>query len=122
MRVYTCPAGYPTIGVGRNIQGKGITTDEALMLLRNDIAECEADLAITFPFFSRLDEARKAALIDLRFNVGPGKFRLFKKMIAALAKADYETAAKELLDSAWATQVQPARVQRVVGQLRTGQL
>ena len=37
LTVYDCPAGYKTIGVGRNIEQKGITESEALYLLDNDI-------------------------------------------------------------------------------------
>ena len=29
-KVYRCTGGYLTIGVGRNVEGKGLTRDEAL--------------------------------------------------------------------------------------------
>ena len=121
LRAYLCPAGRVSIGIGRNLQDKGITAEEAMLLLRNDIEECEGDLRLSFGFFARLSEPRQRALVDLRFNLGPGRFRLFKKMIAALAKDDYETAAQELETSSWFTQVQPKRATRLVRQIRTGQ-
>jgi len=118
LKPYRCPGGYWTIGVGRNLEGKGITSEEAVelfkhgikksqasMLLENDIDECIANLKSIFPHFKRLKEGRQRALIDMRFNLGPSRFRTFKKMIAALHKRDYYSAAREMLDSRWASQV-----------------
>ena len=41
-KVYMCPAGYETIGVGRNISesGLGLSEDEVEYLLKNDILRC----------------------------------------------------------------------------------
>lgn len=143
---YICPAGYWTVGVGRNLESKGLTEEEqqklfgnagytkseaiellkerpltkeeALFLLRNDIAECEADLN-QFPWFKKLDKVRRNVLIDMRFNLGPGRFRQFKKMLDALAYADYNTAAAEMMDSRWYHQV-GHRSKRLVEMMRTG--
>jgi lysozyme len=104
-KVYCCPAGKLTVGVGRNLQDKGITEEEALFLLRNDIAECEDDLRSIFPEFDALDEYRKRVLTDMRFNLGLSGFRMFKKMIAAVKDKDFSLAAEEMKDSNWYRQV-----------------
>jgi lysozyme len=104
-KVYRCPAGKLTIGVGRNIEDKGITEEEALFLLKNDIAECEEDLRSIFSEYDTLDESRQRVLIDMRFNLGPSRFRMFKKMIAAVKGKDYSRAAAEMKDSNWYRQV-----------------
>ena len=104
-KVYRCTAGKLTIGVGRNLEDKGITEEEALFLLRNDIAECEDDLRSIFTKFDALDESRKRVLIDMRFNLGPSGFRMFKKMITAVKDKDLSRAAKEMKDSNWFRQV-----------------
>ncbi len=39
LKPYHCPAGKLTIGTGQNLEDKGITEKEALMLLENDIQE-----------------------------------------------------------------------------------
>lgn len=104
-RVYHCPAGKLTIGVGRNLEDKGITKEEALYLLRNDIKECETDLRTIFDNFEGLDDIRKNVLIDMRFNLGPNRFRQFKKMIAAVRQKDFQQAAEEMKDSNWYRQV-----------------
>ena len=104
-KVYRCTAGKLTIGVGRDLEDKGITEEEALFLLRNDIAECEDDLRSIFTKFDALDESRKRVLIDMRFNLGPSGFRMFKKMITAVKDKDLSRAAKEMKDSNWFRQV-----------------
>lgn len=104
-KVYHCPAGKLTVGVGRNLEDKGITREEALYLLRNDIKECETDLRTIFDNFEGLDDIRKNVLIDMRFNIGPNRFRQFKKMIAAVRQKDFQLAAEEMKDSNWYRQV-----------------
>ena len=104
-KAYRCPAGKLTVGVGRNLEDKGLTEEEALFLLRNDIAECEDDLRSIFTEYDALDESRKRALIDMRFNLGPSRFRQFKKMIAAVKEKDFSRAADEMKDSNWYRQV-----------------
>ena len=144
---YICPAGYWTIGVGRNLESKGLTgaeqkfifgrddyskqeviellkkrgisKDEALFLLVNDISECIKDLK-TFTWFDQLDDIRAKVVVDMRFNLGAGGFRQFKKMIAALAAGDYTAAAAEMVDSAWYHQV-GTRARRLVEMMRTGE-
>ena len=119
LKVYHDSLGIPTIGIGRNLRDKGISSTEAFALLENDVRECLLDLS-SFPWWSSLAAVRCRALIDLRFNLGPTRFRGFKKMLAAIAAGDFDRAADELARSKWATQVQAARSTRVITQLRTG--
>ncbi len=118
LKVYRCPAGKWSIGVGRNLEGKGITVEESRYLLANDIAECEDDLS-GFEWWSGLDGIRKDCLIDMRFNLGPGGFRGFRKMIDAIGVGNYEEAADQMLDSAWAMQVGDRAVE-LAYMMRTG--
>lgn len=147
LEVYICPAGYWTIGVGRNLESKGlsgaeqkfifgrddyskqeviellkkrgITKDEALFLLANDVTDCVKDLK-TFTWFDQLDDVRAKVLIDMRFNLGPTRFRGFKKMIAALARGDYKAAAAEMVDSRWYHEV-GNRSKRLVRMMESGE-
>ena len=93
------------VGVGRNIQKKGISEDEALYLLRNDIQECTEDLFDIFDNFGDLSEGRRMALLDMRFNLGPGGFREFKSMIQAVQDSNFDLAAHEMKNSRWYKQV-----------------
>lgn len=118
LQVYTCSAGYLTVGYGRNLESKGLSPEEAEYLLSNDIAECIADLE-HFAFWGQLNEVRQAVLIDMRFNLGASGFRAFKNMIAALEAADYSEAASEMLNSEWAAQVK-GRSLRLARLMRDG--
>lgn len=106
--LYQCPAGFWTIGVGRNLEANGISEDEAMLLLQNDINRCEASITQLDSFsgfWPALTEARQAVLISMAFNLGMAGLLRFKKMIAALQALDFQQAAEEMLDSQWATQV-----------------
>ena len=147
LEVYKCPADYWTVGVGRNLEGKplrkeeqeyifkrsgltpdevievlkerGITKDEALFLLRQDIEDAVRDLE-NFDWFEALDPIRRKVVIDMRYNLGPTRFRGFKKMIAALARGDYKAAAAEMVDSKWYHEV-GNRSKRLVRMMETGE-
>ena len=116
---YLCTAGKTTIGYGRNLTDKGITKQEALFLLRNDIFECYIDLD-TFIFpeqFKNWSNKLQHAMIDMRFQLGMTGFRSFKKMILALRANDRVSAAAEAIDSKWYKQV-PFRAKAIVKMIR----
>ena len=102
--IYEDSVGKMTIGVGRNIEDKGITRDEAMTMLDNDIREVE-DQVNHFRWFDTLSEVRRRVVIDMVFNLGINRFKGFKKTIAHIAAGDYEGASKEMLDSKWSKQV-----------------
>ena len=119
LKPYRCTAGKLTIGVGRNLEDKGISHDEAMMLLRNDIAEVTAQLE-RFDWFRALGPVRRKVLIDMAFNLGMGGLLGFQKMIEALKRADYEAAADEMVYSRWYRQV-GERGRRLERMMRTGE-
>lgn len=119
LKPYLDSVGKLTIGVGRNLDDVGISEDEALHMLRNDLATAQAAVSKALPFLWTLSEARSDALIDMALNLGEPRFRGFKKMIAAIERRDFEAAAREMLDSKWARQV-GARSQELAEMVRTG--
>ena len=54
--------------------------------------------------FESLPEEAQLVLVDMAFNMGY-RLKSFRRMFAALRRGDFEEAAKEMLDSKWATQV-----------------
>lgn len=102
---YRCSGNKLTVAIGRNLEDKGISAAEALVLLENDINECFEDLKSIFTEFEELNENRQHALIDMRFNLGASGFRGFKKMIEAVKENDFDRAAAEMKDSRWYGQV-----------------
>jgi lysozyme len=119
LRPYKCPAGKITIGCGRNLTDNGITMGEAELLLEHDIKLAELYLS-SYGYSSRLNDARRAALTNLLFNVGPNVFREFRRMNAALEHGHFEKAAAEMLDSKWSRQV-GRRADELAEIVRTGQ-
>jgi lysozyme len=116
---YRDTVGKLTIGIGRNLDDIGITREEAIMLLQNDIATAKDQLLLQLPWVMELDDARRDALINMTFNLGIGHLLGFKKFLAALRAGDYQVASQEMLDSTWAQQVGP-RAHRLAVQIETG--
>jgi lysozyme len=102
---YTDTTGHLTIGIGRNLSSNGISITEALYLLDDDVIYFMGKLSHFLPFFSKLDECRQIALIDMCFNLGIQGFLNFKEMISALQTGKYNDAADAMLESLWAKQV-----------------
>jgi lysozyme len=110
LRLYQCPAGKWSIGAGRNLQDRGITESEARHLLNNDIRISIDELTDAFPWFTRLDETRQVAMVDLHFNLGLSSLKTFRKTLGLIAEAvegrvSWNDVGMELLDSRWAEQV-----------------
>lgn len=128
---YLCPAGFWSIGYGRNLESNplnyfekvwlnesaGIPQDEerdfnitplnrreAEYLLKNDLNNV-LKYATRLPYYAELNHERRGVIINMIFNLGFGSFQKFTKMDAALKVHDYETASIEMLDSKWARQV-----------------
>ena len=114
--------GLETIGVGRCIApgSLGLSDDEIDYLLDNDIVRCIKELTRALPWFHRLDDVRREALIDLCFNLGLTRLLGFKKALAAVEASEWEIAKIELLDSRWANQV-GNRSEIIAEMIRTGE-
>ena len=117
---YKCTAGYLTIGVGRNLDDRGITEDEARFLCENDIEIVERELVRKFPFVVGLSEVRIRVLLDMAFNLGIPRLSAFSNMWGALEDGDYKKAAMEMLDSRWASQVK-RRAYKLAQMMETGE-
>ena len=107
LTLYKCSAGKNTIGVGRNIDDRGITEDESDYLLSNDIDLCVKELEGTFPWFQTLSDTRQRVMVNMCFNLGLSRLMGFRKFLAAMEAGEWETAGVEMLDSKWARQVGP---------------
>jgi lysozyme len=119
LKPYMDSVGKITIGVGRNLSDVGISSREAFDLLDHDLDEALIDLQ-AFPWFVGLDPVRQRVIVDMRFNLGPTRFRLFKRMIAALTAKDYQKAAVSMRESLWYRQVKSRGV-RLVRMMQTGE-
>ena len=119
LKPYQCTAGKLTIGVGRNLEDRGITAEESAYLLANDIAREERALIQAVPWVNDLDDVRQRVLLDMCFNMGLGGLLQFKNTLAAIKAGDYQRAATMMLDSRWAKQV-GQRAERLSRMMATG--
>lgn len=105
LKPYKCTAGKLTIGVGRNIEDRGISQDEAMYLLDNDIKLSRAELTKNLPWFTKAHVKVKEVLINMHINLGWPRLSGFKNTLSLLGKGKYNEAAAEMLNSQWAKQV-----------------
>ena len=127
LHVYQDTKGYHTIGVGRLIDkrlGGGISQQEAMYLLGNDIDRVVRELRAAFPWFDGLNQVRQAAMCELAFNMGIGNeshgLRSFINTLPAIRNGDYAKAAHGLRHSKWARDVGPDRAERVAAMIEDG--
>lgn len=116
---YRDTVGKLTIGVGRNLDDKGLSDGEIAILLEHDINDAEQDARALVPNFDRMSDARKAVLINMALNLGRARLAGFRRFLAALSHENYALASAEMLDSQWAKQV-GARATRLAEQMRQG--
>ena len=123
--VYPDSEGYWTIGIGHLVDsrlGGKLDPDVIDHQFKNDIERVEADLQ-TFSWWSQVSPIRQVALANMRFQLGPERFRGFRKMIQAIPKAietgDWDEVGSEAKDSIWYTQT-TKRAKRIVQMLLTG--
>lgn len=117
-KVYKCPSGFNTIGYGHNLDANplndqqkhllntdgSISEDNATILLLEEIPKPESD-ARELVDFDYLNDARKALMIDLVYNLGRSGFEKFRATIGFIEMGDYNNAWKALRASKWFKQV-----------------
>lgn len=120
---YKDSLGVPTIGAGFNMSRPDararlaavglrswappirLTMVQVFQLLDLDVADCVADCKQAVGGFDALSDNRKIVLCDMRFNLGPMRFRAFRRMLDDVAAKKFDQAANEMLSSIWAEQV-----------------
>lgn len=122
LHAYQDHLGFWTIGVGILIDERkngGLRPEESEFIFRNRLKLLDAELAQRLPWISRLDPARKGALINMAFQMGITGLLGFKNTLALIEQGKYQEAADNMLKSKWVQQT-PARAQRISNQMRTG--
>jgi lysozyme len=118
-KVYRCTSGKKSIGVGHNIDAKGLPQEiedfleengyitEGMIeeLLDADIKDAMNDAHKLYPEMDSFSDNRQVALIDFVFNVGYGTARTFINTNRAINQGQWEKAAEMLLESKYARQV-----------------
>lgn len=134
-RVYKCTAGRNTIAFGYNLDAnplklprariaemltQGVTEQEAEGLLMQCVEQVTEQLTQRLTWFERLNEARRAVLINMAFNLGIAGLMQFKGTLHAISVFDFEMASRGMLASRWASQVH-SRANELALQMKTGE-
>lgn len=104
---YTCPAGYPTIGYGRNLdvyplepfEGESVTKEQASLHALEVLRECRSSLMIHCPWLVEAPRDVRLIFTDMVYNLGLKGFKGFTQMLKAAREGNYDKAADELKDS-----------------------
>lgn len=119
LQVYRDSLGNLTVGYGHLIRsGAPITKDMADSLFEIDYIKAVSGYN---SMGLDLDPVRRAAIIDMIFNLGIGGVKKFEHFLFALKYQDWVRAANELMDSEYARQV-PNRAKRNHRRILTGKL
>lgn len=119
LKPYKDTVGKMTIGIGRNLEDKGLSESEILYLFRNDLRQHSQEVEQAYPWVSNLDPVRKAVLVDMCFNLGIIGLSQFVRTLELIRNGEYEKAAVAMLQSKWASQV-GNRAKRLSEMMRTG--
>ena len=129
-----------TIGIGRNLEHRGlseeelahigkdisdicewgITKEQAYYLAENDVKIVEKEVCKSHPCVIELDEIRQRVIIDMAFNMGVPRLNKFVKMWKAIDEENFAEAKIQMLDSRWANQV-GNRAVRLSNAMETGE-
>lgn len=113
LHVYLDTKGIRTAGVGHNLIAHGIdlpvgtpiTQEQSDTWLDQDIQTVTDNLQSHLPWSDALDEVRFGVLQNMCFNLGIMKLLGFHHFLGFMESGNYDIAANEMLDSAWAKQV-----------------
>lgn len=105
LKPYKDTTGHLTIGVGHNLDAKGITLAQAMEWLDEDMDQAESEMLKWIPWAASLSEPRQGVLINMIFNMGIYNVLEFKRTLAHVQAGRFAEAAKGMLDSKWAEQV-----------------
>jgi lysozyme len=116
--------GYWTIAIGVCIdarKGCKLTDDEINYLTNNRVTLAMKAILQTWPWSAALDPVRFGVLQNMVYQMGIDGVAQFKNFLAAFESGDYAGASAHGLDSLWAKEQSPARAQRLMNQLTTGE-
>ena len=120
LKPYRDTVGKLSVGVGRNLDDVGISQDEAMYMLGNDVRRTYSALTSALPWVAKLNDCRQNVLLNMAFNLGVSGLLAFKQTLSYVQCAEYNQAATAMLQSTWAKQV-GARATRLSNQMRSGE-
>lgn len=102
--------GNPTIGYGRNLNKRGITSEEATYLLNNDLTSMWSEIIQLLPWVNDISFIWQDVILMVEYNTGD--VFSFRLMLSAMKKGDAVDAAFQLMNSKAAVEL-PTRYGRM---------
>ena len=125
--IYNDHLGYPTFGIGHLVRdtdpeagaalGTPVTEDRVIEAFNQDVETVLNDCTILYGDFNELPEEAQLIIANMMFNLGYPRLSKFKGMKAGVDARSWSSAADEMVDSRWYTQV-PNRARRLVDRMR----
>jgi lysozyme len=113
--VYDDHLGYKTFGIGHLVVagdeeygapvGTEVSEDRVNSVFNEDVKTYIEEAKKVFPNIDGLPEEAQQVIVNMCFNMGAPRLSKFKKFIAGVNDGNWSTAAVEMMDSRWATQV-----------------
>lgn len=100
-RAYTDTRGNVTVGIGRNLTGKGLSMGEIDFLYINDVSDCCTSLDTNVGWWRDLADAQQRVMLNLCFNMGWQGLNEFKNFLYYMQRHEFSNAAVELQNSDW---------------------
>lgn len=116
---YADTLGLTSIGIGRNLTGRGISDDEIDYLFHNDVELCADIMDRNIPWWRTLPPTKQRVMINLCF-MGWASFSQFHKFLTYMQVGRWIDASHELENSKWYQQVR-SRGPRVIARLLQGE-
>jgi len=101
---YHCSANKLTIGIGRNLEDRGITESEAFYLLHGDINLVQEELTKNWGVWRTFPEKARLVCIDMTFQMGITGFIKFRETRKLMELGKWLEASEEVLRSRYAVQ------------------
>ena len=127
-KIYNDHLGYATFGIGHLVLesdpeygaplGTAVSEERCYEVFEQDVQTVLSDCEKLYEDFYDLPEDAQLIIANMMFNMGLTRLSKFKGMKRCVDARDWETAADEMVDSRWYTQVQ-RRADRLVVRMRS---
>tara|TARA_R110000737_G_scaffold280840_1_gene287471 strand:- start:123 stop:563 length:441 start_codon:yes stop_codon:yes gene_type:complete len=127
MKIYEDHLGLKTVGIGHLCResdpefdmevGAPISEERVMELFDQDMSWTFRDCIRLLPEFNDLPDEVRMIVANMMFNLGAKRLSGFSRLLAAIEREDWNSAADEMVDSRWHKQV-PERSGRLIQRMR----
>ena len=127
MKIYEDHLGLKTVGIGHLCResdpesdmevGTPVSEERVMELFDKDMSWTFRDCIRLLPEFNDLPDEVRLIVANMMFNLGAKRLSGFSRLLAAIEREDWNSAADEMVDSRWHRQV-PERSGRLIARMR----